>query len=41
MIHRVLLGREGLSDDFLVNSAVDHWATPSKRNKSIPKKDLE
>jgi hypothetical protein len=41
MIHRLLLGREALSDDFLVNSAVDHWATPRKRNKSIPKKDLE
>jgi len=34
MIHRLLLGREALGDDFLVNSSVDHWATP----KRIPKK---
>lgn len=30
MIHRLLLGREALGDDFLVNSSVDHWATPKK-----------
>ncbi|MBK1882169.1 ATP-dependent zinc protease [Luteolibacter pohnpeiensis] len=36
MIHRILLGREALGDDFLVNSAVDHWATPRKRGKSAP-----
>ncbi len=30
MIHRFLLGREALNGDFLVNSAVDHWATPRK-----------
>ena len=32
MIHRMLLGREALAGDFLVDSAVDHWATP--RSKS-------
>lgn len=31
MINRVLLGREALGADFLVNSLVDHWATPKKR----------
>ncbi len=30
MIHRMLLGREALADSFLVDSAVDHWATPRK-----------
>ena len=34
MIHRFLLGREGLGDEFLINSSVDHWATPRKRIKS-------
>ncbi|MES2475534.1 MAG: RimK/LysX family protein [Verrucomicrobiota bacterium] len=34
MIHRLLLGREALGGDFLVNSSVDHWATPRKRIKS-------
>lgn len=34
MIHRMLLGREALGGDFLVNSSVDHWATP----KRIPKR---
>ncbi len=37
MIHRLLLGREALGDDFLVNSSVDHWATPkriAKKKKS-------
>lgn len=33
MIHRLLLGREALGDDFLVNSSVDHWATPKKIRK--------
>ncbi len=33
MIHRLLLGREALGGDFLVNSSVDHWATPKKRLK--------
>ena len=33
MIHRLLLGREALGGDFLVNSSVDHWATPRKRAK--------
>ena len=36
MINRLLLGREALGDDFLVNSAVDHWATPRKRSKKSP-----
>lgn len=30
MIHRLLLGREALSNDFIVDSSVDHWATPKK-----------
>lgn len=33
MINRLLLGREALGGDFLVNSSVDHWATPRKRVK--------
>jgi hypothetical protein len=33
MIHRLLLGREALGNDFLVNSSVDHWATPKRRVK--------
>lgn len=33
MIHRLLLGREALGNDFLVNSSVDHWATPKTRKK--------
>ena len=33
MIHRLLLGREALGGDFLVNSSVDHWATPRKRRR--------
>ena len=36
MINRLLLGREALGEDFLVNSAVDHWATPRKRDKKSP-----
>lgn len=32
MIHRMLLGREALAGDFLVDSSVDHWATPRKKN---------
>ncbi len=34
MIHRMLLGREALAGDFLVDSSTDHWATPRKRNKN-------
>ena len=30
MIHRMLLGREALGNDFLVNSSVDHWTTPKR-----------
>ena len=33
MIHRMLLGREALAGDFLVDSNVDHWTTPRKRKK--------
>jgi hypothetical protein len=33
MIHRMLLGREALAGDFLVDSSVDHWATPRKKKK--------
>jgi len=32
MIHRMLLGREALGGDFLVDSSVDHWATPRRRS---------
>ena len=31
MTHRLLLGREAMSGDFIVDSSVDHWLTPSKR----------
>lgn len=34
MIHRMLLGREALSGDYLVDSGVDHWATPRKKKRS-------
>jgi hypothetical protein len=34
MIHRLLFGREALGGDFLVNSSVDHWATPRKKAKT-------
>lgn len=34
MIHRMLLGREALAGDFIVDSSVDHWATPRKKKKS-------
>ena len=37
MIHRLLLGREALGHDFLVDSSVDHWATPKKRKKRAKK----
>ncbi|MFK7850553.1 MAG: ATP-dependent zinc protease [Akkermansiaceae bacterium] len=37
MIHRLLLGREALTNDFLVDSGVDHWATP-RRLKKISRK---
>lgn len=33
MIHRILLGREALGTDFLVNSSVDHWATPRQKKQ--------
>ncbi len=36
MIHRMLLGREALSGDFLVDSNVDHWATPRKKKSIRP-----
>jgi hypothetical protein len=39
MIHRLLLGREALGNDFLVNSSVDHWATPKRIvKKKVPRK---
>ena len=36
MIHRVLLGREALKGDFLVDSSADHWVKPkrAKRKKN-------
>ena len=37
MIHRLLLGREALGSDFLVNSSVDHWATPKRLTKKTKK----
>ena len=33
MIHRLLLGRTTLNGDFLVDSGVDHWATPRRMKK--------
>jgi hypothetical protein len=33
MIHRLLLGREALGNDFLVNSSVDHWVTQKLKKK--------
>ena len=33
MIHRLLLGREALAKDFVVDPAVDHWATPRRIKK--------
>ncbi len=36
MRHRFLLGREALGGDFLVDSAVDHWATPRKTPRVKP-----
>jgi hypothetical protein len=37
MIHRLLLGREALGNDFLVNSSTDHWATPKRiKTPSLP-----
>jgi hypothetical protein len=36
MIHRLLLGREALANDFIVDPAVDHWATPRKRPRAKP-----
>ena len=32
MIHRMLLGREALGGDFIIDSSVDHWATPRRRS---------
>ncbi len=33
MIHRMLLGREALAKDFVVDPSVDHWATPRRIKK--------
>jgi hypothetical protein len=33
MIHRLLLGREALGNDFLVNSSLDLWATTKSKKK--------
>ena len=41
MIHRMLLGREALSGDFLVDSSVDHWATPRKKKKASLSKNAK
>ncbi len=37
MIHRLLLGREALGGDFLVNSSEDHWATPRRKERKPAK----
>lgn len=37
MIHRVLLGREALKGDFLVDCAMDHWATSSVHETMPPR----
>ena len=36
MINRLLLGREALARDFIVDPAVDHWATPRKLLRKQP-----
>jgi hypothetical protein len=36
MIHRLLLGREALGHDFIVDSSVDHWATPKRPARKNP-----
>ena len=36
MLHRMLLGREALRDDFLIEAGTDHIATPAARKRSIP-----
>lgn len=41
MIHRMLLGREALGGDFVVDSSVDHWATPRKRESGKPRKPVK
>jgi hypothetical protein len=33
MVHRMLLGREALGRDFLVNSSAEHVATPAKAKR--------
>ncbi len=38
MIHRLLLGREALAGDFIVDSSVDHWATPKKPARKLRNK---
>lgn len=38
MIHRLLLGREALAGHFIVDSEVDHWATPRKIARKAKKK---
>jgi len=38
MLHRMLLGREALRDDFLIDAGVDHVATEKKRRPARKKK---
>ena len=40
MINRLLLGREALARDFIVDPAVDHWATPRKLLSKQPAAEM-
>lgn len=40
MINRLLVGREALARDFIVDPAVDHWATPRKLLSKQPAAEM-